>query len=68
MGYTDLKGTAAYNLKLSERRVKNIYNIIVSNGIDPSRVTVLGNGIDKDYTTDTKTGLSLARRVSIILE
>jgi OOP family OmpA-OmpF porin len=68
MGYADFKGSAAYNLKLSERRVKNIYNIIVSNGIDPIRVTVLGNGVDKDYTTDTKTGLSLARRVSIILE
>lgn len=68
MGYTDIKGSATYNLKLSERRVKNIYNIIVSNGIDPKRVTVLGNGVDKDYSTDTKTGLSLARRVSIILE
>ncbi len=68
MGYADLKGSAAYNLKLSERRVKNIYNLMVSNGIDPSRVTVLANGVDKDFTTTTKTGLSLARRVSIILE
>jgi len=37
-GHTDSKGSDAYNQKLSERRAKVVYDYLVSNGIDPSRL------------------------------
>jgi OOP family OmpA-OmpF porin len=67
-GSTDLNGSEAKNIGLSQRRAQNLYNVIIANGVDASRVSVLGNGVDKEYTTDSATGLGLARRVSISLE
>ncbi len=37
-GYTDSKGTDAYNQKLSERRAQIVYNYLTSHGIDASRL------------------------------
>ena len=37
-GYTDSKGTDAYNQKLSERRASIVYNYLTSHGIDASRL------------------------------
>ncbi|MDE1894384.1 MAG: OmpA family protein [Pseudomonadota bacterium] len=37
-GYTDSKGTAAYNQKLSERRAEIVYKYLTSHGIDASRL------------------------------
>jgi len=37
-GYTDSKGTDAYNQKLSERRAKIVYDYLTSHGIDASRL------------------------------
>jgi OOP family OmpA-OmpF porin len=37
-GNTDQCGTAAYNQKLSERRAKVVYDYLVKNGIDSSRL------------------------------
>jgi OOP family OmpA-OmpF porin len=67
-GYTDLNGTESENINLSQRRAQNLYNVIIANGVDANRVSILGNGVDKDYTSDSTTGLGLARRVSISLE
>ena len=67
-GYTDLNGTESENINLSQRRAQNLYNVIIANGVDANRVSILGNGVDKDYSTDSTTGLGLARRVSISLE
>jgi len=38
-GHTDSFGSDEYNIKLSERRVKSVYNFLVSNGITPDRIT-----------------------------
>lgn len=67
-GFTDLNGSEASNVNLSQRRAQNLYNVIIANGVEANRVSILGNGVDKDYTTDSTTGLGLARRVSISLE
>lgn len=67
-GYTDLNGSEASNINLSQRRAQNLYNVIIANGVDASRVSILGNGVDKDLTDASAVGLSLARRVSITLE
>jgi outer membrane protein OmpA-like peptidoglycan-associated protein len=42
--HTDLRGSAPYNLKLSERRAKSTVQYIISKGIDESRLSSEGKG------------------------
>lgn len=42
--HTDCRGSASYNLSLSDRRAKSSAAYIVSKGIDPSRITGKGYG------------------------
>lgn len=44
VGYTDLKGTDAYNMALGERRAQAARNYIVSKGIAPNRVLIESAG------------------------
>src|SRR5690606_22705963 len=43
-GHTDSFGNDAYNQKLSERRAKAVYNYLVENGIEASRMKAVGYG------------------------
>jgi outer membrane protein OmpA-like peptidoglycan-associated protein len=43
-GYTDLSGTQAYNLKLSERRAETVRNKLVQLGVPPSDIGVYWRG------------------------
>jgi len=43
-GYTDDIGTKEYNLKLSERRAKSVYDYLVKNGLNPNIMTTKGFG------------------------
>ncbi len=45
-GYTDRIGDAKYNLKLSERRAKQVKDYLVSKGVDAGRLTAVGKGKD----------------------
>lgn len=47
-GYADKKtGTAAYNMKLSERRAQSVYNILTKEyGVDASRLVMKAQGSD----------------------
>jgi OOP family OmpA-OmpF porin len=45
--HTDNKGTAVYNLDLSERRAESCVNYLISKGIDKSRMTAKGYGFTK---------------------
>ena len=67
-GFTDLNGSEASNANLSQRRAQKLYNVVIANGVDANRVSILGNGVDKDYDANSKISLGLARRVSITLE
>lgn len=67
-GYADVNGDEAANISLSQKRAQNLYNVIIANGINANRVNILGNGVDKEYSSDSTIGLGLARRVSISLE
>jgi OmpA-OmpF porin, OOP family len=67
-GFADVRGDEKKNLNLSQRRAQKLYNIIIATGIDKSRVQIQGQGVDSSYPSDTKIGLDLARRVSIIIE
>jgi outer membrane protein OmpA-like peptidoglycan-associated protein len=43
-GYTDSRGSAAYNMKLSERRVNTVKQYLVNNGIAGNRISVHAYG------------------------
>lgn len=68
MGYSDSTGNEKMNLNLSERRVKKVYDFIVSSGISPSRLKIIANGVDNSNKSKSKTALQLARRVSVMME
>ena len=42
--HTDIRGSASYNQRLSERRAKSTVQYIISNGIDASRLSSEGKG------------------------
>lgn len=43
-GYTDQKGSAAYNLKLSEQRAKSVYEELMKRKVEAGRVSYKGYG------------------------
>lgn len=42
--HTDSKGSDSYNLEISQKRAKAVYDYLVKNGIDASRLTYKGYG------------------------
>ena len=46
-GYADAEtGTKNYNLKLAEKRARVVYNYLIERGVEPSRLTYQGCGVD----------------------
>ena len=43
-GHTDSKGSAAYNLILSEKRASNVYEYLIKQGVDTSQLSYKGYG------------------------
>lgn len=68
IGYADVTGDESKNKDLSNRRAQKLLKIITNSGINQSRVSIYGEGVDKTYPDNSKIGLELARRVSVILE
>ena len=67
IGYADVRGNEKNNKDLSKRRAQKLYDIIIASGVNANRISISGEGVDTTFPK-TKTGLDLARRVSIILE
>jgi OOP family OmpA-OmpF porin len=65
-GYADSTGDEQKNIVLSERRVQNVYSLLIASGINENRIEVKANGVDS-ATADSPLGYNLARRVSIIV-
>ena len=67
-GHTDSEGSEAYNQKLSEGRANAVIAYLVSQGVDPSRMSAVGYGesrpIDTNYTEE---GKAQNRRVEFTL-
>ncbi|MDI1475855.1 OmpA family protein [Polyangium sp. y55x31] len=66
-GHTDNKGSAVYNKKLSDRRAAAVLKYLVAKGIDPSRLTSHGYGMEVPLvpnTTDQNRALN--RRVQFV--
>ncbi|HWJ04297.1 MAG TPA: OmpW family outer membrane protein [Steroidobacteraceae bacterium] len=66
-GHTDSVGNDAYNLKLSDRRAKAVFDYLSSRGVDPARVKSEGKG-EAEPIADNKTaeGRQENRRVMLI--
>jgi OOP family OmpA-OmpF porin len=67
-GYTDITGNAEKNQVLSESRANSVKEYLKGNGVDESRITVTGHGIN-DPIADNKTAAGRAknRRVEMKL-
>lgn len=67
-GYTDNTGKADFNQKLSENRAKSVRDYLVSKGIDESRITFAGHGINNPIAdNNTAAGRAQNRRVEMTL-
>jgi len=67
-GHTDDVGSHEYNMTLSEKRAKSVYDYLVSQGISPDRLTYKGYGFTKPLVKDTtEEARALNRRTEIII-
>lgn len=68
-GHTDSRGTDEYNIRLSERRAKTVYDYLVSRGIDKGRLNIAAFGEKISIRdNDTDTGRAFNRRVEFQIE
>jgi len=61
-GHTDSKGSEAYNLDLSKKRAKTVYDFLVSKGISKSSLTYTGYGQSKPITSNDDLDSSVKNR------
>ena len=67
-GYTDPRGTEAYNMKLGEKRADAVKNYITKSGINPNRVSVVSMGETELATTqNTPKGWAEDRRTVTVI-
>ena len=67
-GHTDDRGTAAYNLQLSQRRAEAVAHRLVLQGCDADRIRVLGRGESEPLLPNTgEENRRQNRRVEIII-
>ena len=67
-GHTDSRGTEEYNMGLSLRRANAVRDYLISQGIDPARMTVKGYGETAPaYSNDTPEGMAQNRRVEFLI-
>ena len=65
-GHTDNVGSAKYNKKLSEKRAKAVYDVMVQMGIDPNRLSYVGYGEERPIADNsTPEGRAENRRVEV---
>ena len=67
-GYTDSVGTDSFNLDLSQRRADTVKSVLVSRGIDSSRIVSRGYGKEFEVASNAEaSGRQLNRRVEIVI-
>lgn len=65
-GHTDNVGSESMNQKLSEDRANSVKNFLISQGVNPTLIQVIGFGFSKPKTTnETEEGKAENRRVEI---
>lgn len=63
-GYADELGPENYNIKLSEKRAKAVYDLLIASGIDSSRISYKGYGEDTSVDKSSADARQMARRAS----
>ena len=63
-GFADELGPEDYNMKLSERRAKSVYDLLIAAGIDSSRLSYKGYGEDTSVDKNSADARQLSRRAS----
>lgn len=67
-GHTDTQGDAAYNLRLSQRRVDHVRDSLVRHGVDPSRLRSVGYGESRPLVEgDSEQAHATNRRVQFLI-
>ena len=67
-GHTDSRGDNSYNQKLSENRTKSVFEYLVEQGIDASRMEYVGYGETKPIADNKYSdGRQLNRRVEFVV-
>jgi outer membrane protein OmpA-like peptidoglycan-associated protein len=68
-GHTDSIGTEEYNLGLSQRRAKAVYEFLVSQGVTEARLSFEGYGESRPVAdNDTDEGRQKNRRVDLVIQ
>ena len=66
-GHTDSTGSSSFNEALSQRRANAVYQALVSDGVDSTRIQAVGRGMQLPVATnDTAAGRQQNRRVELI--
>ena len=66
-GHTDNRGSKWYNKKLSDQRANAVKLYLVSQGVEPSRLTSHGYGLERPIVpNDTDQNRALNRRVQFL--
>jgi outer membrane protein OmpA-like peptidoglycan-associated protein len=68
VGHTDNTGRVDYNQTLSEKRAQSVYDYLLLQGVNNSRMTYEGKGIHEPVAANkTQEGRALNRRVEILI-
>ncbi|GJM08932.1 MAG: hypothetical protein DHS20C11_12080 [Lysobacteraceae bacterium] len=68
-GHTDDRGSAAFNLQLSQRRADTVRRVLEQQGIAAERITAIGQGEARPIADNSsESGRQQNRRVEIIIE
>ena len=68
-GHTDNVGSASFNQTLSLERAESVRRYLTEHGVQRSRITTAGFGLDRPVASnDTPTGRQQNRRVEVIIE
>ncbi len=63
-----MKATEDYNLELSLKRARSVYNYLLEKGIDAARISYRGYGESKPVSpNETEEGKALNRRTEITI-
>lgn len=68
VGFADELGNADYNNRLSERRAKKVYDILIASGVDAGRLSYRGGGEDTSVDKSSSPARQLVRRVTFQLK
>jgi outer membrane protein OmpA-like peptidoglycan-associated protein len=67
-GFTDSKGTEAFNMKLSEARAQSTKDYLVSQGVSADAISSKGFGVDRPIAPNTtEAGRKENRRVELVV-